>query len=91
MVEIGHLDMQGKWIIDIQYKEREKEMLVKLVKITSQLYQIDVEEVEARQKHILTCPLGIFQRVQAWGMGTIMEVDVQDNIVKSVVRRDPVQ
>lgn len=64
-------------------------MLVKLLKTNSNNYHIMVEEIETGQKYDLTCPLTIFMRIQAWGNGTIMEVDTFDkDIVKSVVRKD---
>lgn len=67
-------------------------MLVKVLGLNSQNYHIQVEDVETGQKYDLTCPLSIFQRVQKWGIGTIMEVDTYGkDIVKNVVRRDPVQ
>lgn len=69
---------------------KESKMLVKLLKTNPNNYHITVEDVETGAKYDLTCPLTIFMRVQAWGIGTIMEVDTFDkDIVKSVVRRDP--
>lgn len=67
-------------------------MLVKLLKLNSNNYHIDVEDVETGIKYDLTCPLTIFQRVQVWGVGTIIEVDTYaKDVVKSVVRRDPIR
>jgi len=66
-------------------------MLVKLLSLNSSNFHIKVEDVETGQKMELTCPMAIFQRVQKWGVGTIMEVDVFDDIVKSVARRDPLE
>lgn len=65
-------------------------MLTKLLALNSNNYHIKVEDIETGLKYDLTCPLTIFQRVQAWGVGTIMEVTYTDeDVVKSVVRRDP--
>lgn len=72
-------------------KERNKLMLVKLLKFNTQNFHITVEDVDTGIKYDLTCPMFIFQRVQKWGPGTIMEVDVFDDVVKSVVRRNPPQ
>ena len=67
-------------------------MLVKLLALHSNNYHIQVEDVETGLKYDLTCPLTIFQRIQAWGIGTIMEVDTYaKDIVKSVVRRSQEQ
>ena len=67
-------------------------MLVKLIALHSNNFHIDVEDVETGIKYDLTCGLSIFQRIQAWGVGTIMEVDVYaKDVVKSVVRRSQEQ
>lgn len=63
-------------------------MLVRLLAFHPNNCHIQVEDVETGIKYDLTCSLTIFQRIRAWGIGTIMEVDTYGkDIVKSVVRR----
>lgn len=64
-------------------------MTVKLLKMNTQNFHITVEDVETGSKLELTCPTSIFQRVQKWGIGTIMDVEAYNDVVKNVVRRDP--
>lgn len=66
-------------------------MLVKLLKLNAQNFHIDVEDVEYDPPvhYELTCPMSIFQRLQKWGVGTYMEVEAFNDVVKSVVRQDP--
>lgn len=72
-------------------QKKGKKMLIKLLKLNPQNYHIVVEEMETGAKYDLTCPLTIFMRISNWGIGTIIEVDTFDkDIVKSVVRRDPI-
>lgn len=76
--------MQGKWIA-----ERKAPMFVKLLKLNPQNFHIDVENTETGQRLDLTCPMSIFQRLQKWGPGTLMEVEAYNDVVKNVVRQDP--
>lgn len=66
-------------------------MLVKLLKLNTQNFHITVEDVETGRKYDLICPTSIFQRIQKWGLDTFMEVEAFEDVVKSVVRKDPVR
>lgn len=63
-------------------------MLVKLLKLNTQNFHIEVENMDGN-KLDLTCPMSIFQRLQKWGPGTTMKVEAFNDVVKSVVRHDP--
>lgn len=63
-------------------------MFVKLLSLNTQNFHIKVEDVETGSKLDLTCPMSIFQRIQKWGVDTIMEVETFNDVVKNVVRRD---
>lgn len=62
----------------------------KIKKFHPQNFHMTVEDVETGHVHYLTVPISIFHNIKKYEEGTVVDVDTHDDVVKSVVKKGPV-
>jgi hypothetical protein len=66
-------------------------MFAKIKRFNPQNYHIFVEDMETGRTVELRTLFSIFQQLQRWGIGSLWEFDLYDDVVKTAVRREEVE